>query len=304
MKDPIEIRHLRCFLALANTLHFTRAAANLGIAQSALSLQLQRLERAIGYPLVQRTTRGVTLTPAGSLLASRAAGTLRKVEDDLEHVRRIGSGQEGILTVGFSGSVMLTQLPLAIESFRASYPGVELRLRELTTARQLVALRDGALDLAFLRDGDPSPGITLTTLHSERYLAILPERHPLATRRKLRPADLRGESFVLYSRTEGALAFDRTADCLGAPLRIVQEAPQWPTVVRLVGAGIGVSIAPACVAELAMPGVVFRPLQSDARTTVDLAVPAGAINPLVTNFRLKARAHFLARPALPPVRPV
>src|ERR1700730_564990 len=104
----IELRHLRYFLAVADTLHFGRAAKKLGMAQPPLSQQIRRLEEMLGTPLFERTTRGVTLTPAGTLLRERAAATLIRLADDLEQTRRIGRGEEGRLVVGFSGSVMFT----------------------------------------------------------------------------------------------------------------------------------------------------------------------------------------------------
>src|SRR5580698_10342931 len=168
INDEIELRHLRYFLAVADTLHFTKAAQRLGIAQPPLSQQIRKLEGLLGHPLFLRTTRGVKLTPAGQLLAERARGTLDKVRDDLSQVRRIGRGEEGTLTVGFSGSVMFTHLPAAIQSFRHRYPKVELRLRELVTSAQIAALLNGQIDLAFLRDGDPTEGVRITPLMKEK----------------------------------------------------------------------------------------------------------------------------------------
>jgi len=134
MKQEIEFRHLRYFLAVAETLHFGKAAAQLRMAQPPLSQQIKSLERILGYPLFHRTTRGVRLTKVGEYFRERARGTVTKLQDDVEMARRLGSGQEGVLTVGFSGSVMLTTLPKAIERYRRMHPKVELRLRELVTA--------------------------------------------------------------------------------------------------------------------------------------------------------------------------
>src|ERR1700679_4141921 len=140
MKEEMDLRHLRYFLAVAETLHFSKAAQTLGMAQPPLSQQIRRLEQLVGHRLFDRSTRGVKLTLAGQLLADRARSTIEKVDDDLEQVRRLGRGEEGTLTVGFSGSVMFTRLPTAIESYRRRYPKVELRLRELTTSAQISAL--------------------------------------------------------------------------------------------------------------------------------------------------------------------
>ncbi len=296
MSEEIELRHLRYFLAVAETLHFSRAAKRLGMAQPPLSQQIKRLETLLGHALFERTTRGVTLTRAGQLLAERARSTMEKVEDDLAQVRRLGRGEEGTLTVGFSGSVMFTELPAAIESYRRAFPKVELRLREMVTAEQIAALGEGRIDLSFLRDGDATQGVEMQTLLEERYVAVLPEGHRLALEKRVGMQDLSQQPFVLFARRMGPLAFDRTMRCCeedgGERPVIVQEAPQWPTVVRLVAAGLGVSLAPACVATVRIPGAVYREVKAKGRSSIDLAVRMGAANPLVTNFLVKAREHL------------
>ena len=295
MDEEIELRHLRYFLAVAETLHFSKAAERLGMAQPPLSQQIKRLEQLLGHRLFDRTTRGVSLTLAGQLLAERSRSTLEKIHDDLAQVRRLGRGEEGTLTVGFSGSVMFTGLPAAIESYRRRYPKVELRLRELVTSAQIGALLEGTLDLAFLRDGDPTPGIELTTLLKERYVAVLPTAHPLVRKRALRVKDLRDEPFLLFARRMGPLAFDRTIACCeahGFRPNIVQDAPQWPTLVSLVAAGLGVSLAPACVANITIPGTVYRDVNAPCRTTIDLGVKAGSTNILARNFVGQAAACY------------
>ncbi len=296
MNQEIELRHLRYFLAVAESLHFSRAAERLGIAQPPLSYQVKRLEQLIGHRLFDRTTRGVKLTLAGQLLADRARSTIEKIQDDLEQVRRLGRGEEGTLTVGFSGSVMFTDLPDAIESYRRRYPKVELRLRELGTHAQIQALLEGTLDLAFLRDGDPTDGIHITALLQEPYVAVLPENHPLARKRSLRVGDLRSQPFIFFARRMGPLAFDRTMACCersGFRPNIVQDAPQWPTLVRLVAAGLGVSLAPACVSNVTIPGAVYRDVHAPCRTTVDLGVKVGSDKILTRNFIQIAGQHLV-----------
>ena len=295
MSEQIELRHLRYFLAVAETLHFSRAARRLGMAQPPLSQQIKRLEQLLGHALFERTTRGVKLTPAGQLLARRARSTMEKVGEDLAQVRRLGRGEEGTLTVGFSGSVMFTELPAAIQSFRRRYPKVELRLRELVTSAQIAALLNGQIDLAFLRDGDPTEGIRITTLLKEKYVAVLPEAHSLARRRTLSMKALEGEPFVMFARRMGPLAYDRTIACCergGFRPNIVQDAPQWLTLVRLVAAGLGVSLAPACVARVAMPGAVYREVKTACRTSIDLGVKVGAESVLAQNFIEIANRHL------------
>lgn len=161
MKDQIEIRHFRYFLAVAETLHFGKAAVRLGMAQPPLSQQIKTLEKIVGYRLFDRTTRGVRLTAVGEYLLERTRNTLERFDQDVEMARRIGKGQEGVLSVGFSGSVMFTRLPFAIERYRRLYPKLELQLQELVTAEQMTALKEGALDLGFLRDGETDSAITI-----------------------------------------------------------------------------------------------------------------------------------------------
>ena len=287
MKSEIEIRHLRYFLAVAETLHFGNAARKLGIAQPPLSQQIKNLERMLGYPLFDRTTRGVRLTTVGQFFAERASNVLSKMHEDVEMTRRLGAGKEGVLNIGFSGSVMLTALPKAIKAYRRIRPNVELRLRELVTAEQIPALLDGTLAIGFLRDGEPRDGLLVESIVQESYIAVLPSRHRLAKRKSLSPIDLRGEPFVLFSRKMGNLAYDRTVACCeaaGFRPNIVQDAPQWPTVLRLVAAGLGVSIAPSCVGNLIMPGITYRRLRSPHWSSIDIGVRSDLRNPAVEVF--------------------
>jgi DNA-binding transcriptional LysR family regulator len=298
MKPEIELRHLRYFLAVAETLHFSKAAAQLGMAQPPLSQQIRSLERIVGYPLFDRTTRGVRLTKVGQYFRERAQNTLTKVHDDVEMARRLGNGQEGVLTVGFSGSVMLTTLPKAIEGYRRLYPRVELRLLEVVTAEQTPLLLDGTLDLGFLRDGEPQDGLSMESILRERFIAVLPARHKLAGSAAVRPEDLRNEPFILFARGMGPLAFDRTlACCEGFRPNIVQEAPQWPTLVRLVAAGLGISLAPACVANFAVPGVIYKKLRSPYWTSIDIGLKPRLDNPAVEAFLTIVRRQFSRKSA-------
>lgn len=295
MKGQIELRHFRYFVAVAETLHFGRAAAQLGMAQPPLSQQIKALERIVGHSLFDRTTRGVRLTVAGDYLLERARKTLVQVDRDVEMARRLGAGQEGVLSVGFSGSVMFTQMPFVIERYRRLYPRVELQLQELATADQMRALKERVLDLGFLRDGEADSEIKIEPLLSERFVAILPKQHPLAGRKSLRPSDLREEPFVFYARKMGPLAFDRMIACCeadGFRPRIVQDTPQWPTALRLIAAGLGVTIAPACVSTLALPNIVFRRLRSTHRTTLDIGFRWDHASPVVGAFLKIIRQQF------------
>jgi DNA-binding transcriptional LysR family regulator len=298
MNQEIEFRHLRYFLAVSETLHFGRAAAKLGMAQPPLSQQIRKLERHLGFGLFDRTTRGVRLTRVGQFFLERARNTVAKLADDVELARRLGSGQEGVLTVGFSGSIMFTALPKAIGHYRRVHPTVELRLREMVTADQIPLLLDGTLDLAFLRDGEPREGLTIEPILREPFVAVLPASHKLAAKTAISPVELKAEPFVLFTRKVGRLAYDRTVACCeaeGFRPNIVQDAPQWPTVLRLVAAGLGVSLAPACIAGLATPGVIFRRVRSKHWTSVDIGMKAKPDNPAAAVFLVIARKQFSNR---------
>jgi len=298
MNQEIEFRHLRYFLAVSETLHFGRAAAKLAMAQPPLSQQIRKLERHLGFGLFDRTTRGVRLTRVGQFFLERARNTVAKLADDVELARRLGSGQEGVLTVGFSGSIMFTALPKAIGHYRRVHPTVELRLREMVTADQIPLLLDGTLDLAFLRDGEPREGLTIEPILREPFVAVLPASHKLAAKTAISPVELKAEPFVLFTRKVGRLAYDRTVACCeaeGFRPNIVQDAPQWPTVLRLVAAGLGVSLAPACIAGLATPGVIFRRVRSKHWTSVDIGMKAKPDNPAAAVFLVIARKQFSNR---------
>jgi DNA-binding transcriptional LysR family regulator len=295
MSREIELRHLRYFVAVSETLHFGKAAQNLGMAQPPLSQQIRDLERNLGHALFDRTTRGVQLTRVGRFFLERARDTLAKMGQDVEMARRLGSGQEGVLTIGFSGSTMFTALPKVIRLYRSMHPNVELRLRELVTAEQLRSLLEGALDLGFLRDGDAQEGLTMETMLREPFVAVLPARHRLRAKAAISLRELKDEAFVLFARKMGNLAYDRTVACCeaeGFRPNFVQDAPQWPTVLQLVAAGLGVSLAPACVARLTTPGVIFKRVRSAHWTAVDIGMKAKPANPAAEAFLAIARKQF------------
>src|SRR5271163_1448592 len=164
------------------------------------------------------------------------------------------------------------------------------------------SLLDGAVDVGFLRDGGPLPGLEAETLFSEPFVAVLPAGHPLAGRKTIPAAALREEPFVFFPQSAGRLAYDKPISICeehGFRPHIVQEAPQWLTLMRLVGAGLGVSIAPACVEKVAAPDAVCVKLSgASVRSDIDLAWRAGEGRAIVTAFRSLAR-EVLARPRRP-----
>lgn len=304
MDHEIELRHLRYFIAVAEELHFGRAARRLHLSQPPLSQQIRRLEELLGYPLFVRTSRAVRLTSAGEVFLERARRTLRKMDEDVEAMRTVGRGEAGTLAVGFIGSGMLTAIPALLGQYRARFPGVNLQLREAYTSGVIGALKEGALDVGFLRDGGPTEGLEVETLFTEPFLAVLPARHPLARRsRSIDARELATEPFVFFSPAAGTRAYEKPVsicEAAGFRPRVVQEAPQWLTIMRLVGAGLGVSIGPACTERIRTPEVVCRRLRAPAGTRaaqseIELAWRAGDNRPIVAAFCKMAREKLRRR---------
>lgn len=299
MDRDIELRHLRYFVAVAEELHFGRAAERLHLAQPPLSQQIRKLEEIVGHPLFVRTSRAVKLTAAGEVFLERARRTLRVVQEDMEEARSIGRGDEGFLRVGFIGSGMLTPLPAMLGRYRRLYPRVQLQLVESYTSGIAQSLNRGVLDAGFLRDGGPIEGLHVEPLFSEPYVAVLPATHRLAGRSTISAGDLRDEPFVLFAARNGVLAYEKTASLCeehGFRPRVVQEAPQWLTILRLVGAGLGVSIAPVCVRQIAGKGVACPALRgARVLSEIDLAYRENEDRAVVRAFAKVARESFGAR---------
>jgi DNA-binding transcriptional LysR family regulator len=289
MDRDIELRHLRYFVAVAEELHFGRAAARLHLAQPPLSQQIRKLEELLGYPLFTRTSRSVTLTTAGEALLLRAQRTLRNVQRDIDETRSIGHGDVGSLHIGFIGSAMLSTLPGIFRSYREAYPRVRLHLHESFSSLVMEGLENGTLDAGILRDGDPVEGVQVTTILSEPFVAVLPASHPCARQKSISPAVLRGEPFIYYPRSAGARAYEKPLTLCeehGFRPQIVQEAQHWLSILRLIGAGLGVSIAPTCVRRIASAEVVCLPLRgAKAVSNVELAWLTGDARPIVERFK-------------------
>jgi DNA-binding transcriptional LysR family regulator len=294
MIERVELRHLRYFVAVAEELHFGRAARRLGIAQPPLSLQIQKLEAELGIALLERTSRRVQLTPAGRVLLDEGRQILADVSAAADAVRRAARGETGSLTVAFAASVMFLSLPRIIRRFREQFPAVRLELRELATGSQLVALRTGELDIGFLREPPADEELATETLMKERLLLALSKRHELATRKRLRLADVANEDFVLFPR-ELAPGLHRhvLAVCAEAGVhpRVVQTSRELYTTVSLVEAGVGVTIIPESVRKMGWRGVRYYPIGSPAATTrIDAAWRADNPSPIVPAFLEIARA--------------
>jgi DNA-binding transcriptional LysR family regulator len=288
MNNDIELRHLRYFVAVAEELHFGRAAERLHLSQPPLSQQIRKLEEMLGYQLFKRTSRSVSMTAAGLAFLESARRTLRNMNRDVEETRSIGRGEVGSLHIGFVGSAMLTRLPAILRAYREAYPRVRLHLHESFTARVIEGLENGTLDAGILRDGEPVRALNVSTIWTEPFVAVLPATHRCARQKSISPAALRDEHFIYYPRSAGARAFDKPLaifEQYGFRPQIFQEAPHWLTILRLIGAGLGVSVAPDCVRRIAAPDVVCLTLRdANVVSNVELALLAGESRTVVERF--------------------
>lgn len=288
MNENVELRHLRYFVAVAEELHFGRAAQRLHLSQPPLSQQIRQLEQMLGHPLLTRTSRSVSLTAAGEAFLQSARRTLRNVQRDIDETQRIARGEVGSLHIGFVGSGMLTGLPAIFRAYHQAYPRVHLHLHESFTSRVMEGLGDGSLDAGILRDGDPADGLNVTPIFSEPFVAVLPANHPRAKQKSISPAALRDEPFVYFPRAAGARAFEKPLtifEQFGFRPNIVQEGSHWLSILRLVGAGLGVSIAPECVRTIASPDVVCLTLRdTNVLSSLELASLVGESRTIVERF--------------------
>ena len=277
----MELRHLRYFQAVAEERHFGRAAVRLHMAQPPLSQQIRQLETELGVTLLRRTTRRVDLTPAGEAYLVRVRAILQSVDAAGDEARRIGSGLEGRLVIGCVGSATYSLLPSLARALREQLPGVDFAFRgEMLTPDQVAALREGSIDLALLRPwGEPADqsDLTMATLRAERYVVAVPEGHRLATRTRVRMADLRDEDLVVHSGHGRSAMYGAVVGlCRDAGFEPVirHEVAETSTLVTFVAAGLGVAIVPEPVAQLVVAGATYRPLASRAR--MDLVVATRA----------------------------
>ena len=292
----IDLRRLTYFVAVAEELHFGRAAARLHIAQPPLSQAIRKLEDELGVELFRRNRRRVELTDAGRLLLDNGRPLLQEADRVEALLVKAGRGEAGRLRVGFVGSASYETLPAVLRAFRRDRPEVELTLREMTTPDQLAALGTGRIDVGLVRPPPRDVGpVDVLPLVEERLIAVLPDTHPLAARERVAVAELAEEPFVFFPRRIGVTLYDDVMDVCreaGFAPRVVQEADETHTVVSLVSAGIGVSLLPAAVETIRRPHVVFRPL-SGPNTQLELAVALrrGDRSPLVGRFVEAARGY-------------
>ncbi|UGA53054.1 MULTISPECIES: LysR family transcriptional regulator [Dickeya] len=263
----IELRHLRYFIAVAEELHFGRAAEKLHISQPPLSQQIQALEEQIGAQLLERNNRNVRLTQAGELFLKEAWAIINQVNQAAERAARIQRGEIGELNIGFTSSApFVKQVSRSLLQFRQSYPEVHIQMLEINTKQQIEPLLDGKLDLGVMRNNPLPETLRHQLLLHEPMVAVVHEEHPLAAAPggHISIQQLANEPFVFFAREVGTALYDEVLTLLkkyGITPYITQEVGEAMTIIGLVSSGLGVSLLPASFRRIRVDGVNYLSLQ-------------------------------------------
>ncbi|QIZ47235.1 LysR family transcriptional regulator [Dickeya zeae] len=263
----IELRHLRYFIAVAEELHFGRAAERLHISQPPLSQQIQALEEQIGAQLLERNNRNVRLTQAGELFLKEAWAIISQVNQAAERAARIQRGEIGELNIGFTSSApFVKQVSRSLLQFRQRYPEVHIQMMEINTKQQIAPLLDGKLDLGVMRNNPLPDMLRHQLLLHEPMVAVVHEEHPLASvpGGHISIQQLANEPFVFFAREVGTALYDEVLNLLkkySITPYITQEVGEAMTIIGLVSSGLGVSLLPASFRRIRIDGVKYLSLQ-------------------------------------------
>ena len=275
----MELLQIRCYLAVAETLHFGRAAQQLDMLPASLSRHIRLLEESLGTKLIARTTRHVSLTPAGTALLEDAKSLVTQSEIFESRARASKAIDGHLLRVGAIDSVAAGLIPELLNFFHAEHPGIEITLLEQKTIRLVPRLLSGRLDVAFVRPPETkNPRLVFRPLFSETAVVAIPEAHHLARRDHLEIGDLADQPLIVPDRRSRPHSHDLTIKLFleaGLTARIAQVAEEKQTIVNIVSAGLGLAIVPRWTARLQVKGVRFVPIDmsgSSVRDKLALAV--------------------------------
>ena len=285
----MELRHLRYFVAVAEELHFGRAAERLFIVQSALSKQIAALEKELGVALFVRTKRHVEMTSAGASFLEDARQVLAQAEGAKLRARLASRGEVGVLEIGFVAPVLYDLLPHMLRSFRAEFPDVRLSLHELHSREVLNGLLSRDLHIGFNRLPVPAAGgLRILPLVEESVQVAMPAEHPLAARESVPLAELADEDLILIARAEEPELYDSyvtACSTAGFSPRVTHQVDRTHVAVGLVAGGLGMCFVPSSAALIAHPGVAYRPLTDPSPRIVFGAIwPADPVAPVLQNF--------------------
>lgn len=292
-----DLNQLRCFIAVADEKHFGRAAERLHMSQPPLSRQIQQLERELGVTLISRTNRVAALTPAGMNFLVDARRLLRLAEDAHRSVRKIASGSEGSLVIGFTSASTYSLIPKLVALTSAELPNLKVELRELVTGAQIDELESKRLDVGFLRLPIDRSRMNAIRVTSERMVLALREGHPLLEFDTVALPQLDDMPFIMFTPAEGRYhhkILSQALDDEGAHPRVVQYARETHTILGLVGAGVGSAVIPESAMRLRPHNVEIRPLATARKLVSEthMAWRKDNLNPALDSFERLVRFHF------------
>lgn len=287
--SPLELRHFRYFLAVAEDLHFGRAAARLNIVQPALSMQIKALEEMLGVRLLNRTNRHVELTAAGRIFLDEVRGILTQVDHAAETASRAGRGEFGKLRISYSGNAAYAGvMAAAIGRFRRRYPEVEILLQEMPTRAQFKELQEGRLDLGYvtLFSLVVPDDLRIFRVGVWPWMVALPSGHPQADREIVDLDLLADELFLVYSDSDADIELLPILRRFGGfHPRKIQRLSNTMTIMTMVAAGLGVAIVPATLSKIQVENVIYRKLpENGERAELAIACQAEGLNPIIGNF--------------------
>ncbi len=274
----MELRHLRYFVAVAEELHFGRAAVRLNLAQPPLSQQIKALERELGVTLFLRNSRKVELTPEGVTFLDHAQQLLAQAERAQGAMRSARRGESGVIAIGFVTSAVYSLLPAVLREFTRQRPQVEIRCFEMNVNQQMAALEERKIQVGIARMVPAGGRVRAEVIGRESFVLALPADHPRATGPAATLGEFAAEKFIFFPRAQAPVIYDAViASCQrsGFSPRITQEGLEIHTILAMVAAGLGVTLVPSSVQSLRMPGVVYRALPEGETEEVELVLMSG-----------------------------
>ncbi len=286
----MELRQIRSFLSIAETLHFGRAAELIHLSQPALSLQIRALEEDVGVRLFERNRRKTTLTAAGVAFRDDAVAALSQLDQAIRRARLAANGKLGLLRIGFISTAGSEIVPHIVGRFRELNPEVEFSLRAIPTADQVQMLETGSLDVGFLRlpIGGHS-ALDVVSVHREPFVLVVPASHKLAKRKRVRLSEVSGQDFVMYERSYAPgfhdLIFGMLRDARIVP-NVSQTAAEIATLISLVDAHMGIAILPASAVKHSVASVIACGIADQIpKSEIGIAVGKRVRAPVVDDFR-------------------
>ncbi|MGR6090454.1 LysR family transcriptional regulator [Brevibacterium sediminis] len=259
------------FIAVAENLHFGRAAEELNMTQPPLSRQIQKLEKSIGVHLFERNNRTVTLTPAGEAFLAEAYGLLASVERAPRRAQKIAEGSWGQITIGCTAVSTFGVLGSLVSTLAEQLPGISVEIAEMVTGEQIKALSEGKIDIGLGRVGRIPETIDATLVLSEQLVLAVPSDHAFAARDSVDTKEISGQRLLMHDATRARYFYDLTVRYIDVEANeVAHSLSQILTIVNLVAAGRGIAVVSESAARLGVDGVTYVPLHDAPRDVVEL----------------------------------